>query len=61
MGAEELTYTTAGPFMIEVSGPTYFAHYRVWLTRDASRKVVYEGTARELEEFFRELADKVGE
>jgi hypothetical protein len=49
---DEKRYSLVGPFMVEASGNPYLAHYRCWLASDPDKKVCFEGTSRELGNYF---------
>lgn len=49
----EKLYSTAGPFTVECDGNPLLGIYRCWLTTDPAKKVLCEGSARDLENYFK--------
>lgn len=45
-------YDLVGPFVVETEGNPYLASQRCWLASDPERKVIFEGTSREMGEYF---------
>jgi hypothetical protein len=48
----ETRYSMAGPFMVECTGNPLLGRYRCWLADDPKKKVCFEGSSRELSEYF---------
>ena len=44
-------YNVCGPFMVESDG-NFLSHYRCWLISDPDKKVLFEGSGREMRDYF---------
>lgn len=49
---EPKLYSAAGPFTVECDGSPFVGKYRCWLTSDPEKKVLCEGSARDIENYF---------
>lgn len=48
----EKLYSIAGPFIVECEGSPFVGIYRCWLAGDPDKKVLFEGNAQDLENYF---------
>lgn len=48
----EKVYSSAGPFTVECEGNPFLGKYRCWLTSDPEKKVLCEGSARDIGNYF---------